>query len=331
MKSLGNTSTTSLSSFTLSNGVSFVTITAPPTGIYIISLPPNLGTPGQFLQSDGAGSTSWQTVPSGTVSSVALTAPPFLTVTGSPIINTGTLALTLTADNPLPITSGGTGLTSAGLPGSILITGPLFEFECEPPGLAGQVLTMEVAGPFLLPAWRYPTVGTVTSVSATVPSFLNVVITNPTVNPAINITYSGVALPVTSGGTGLITAGTAGQVLTNVLGVPAWQTPLITAVSLDFSIVLGTLNLSTAFKTIIDTLVSDVNALNATIYAPIVGLESVVAGLVTDVAAINVTLYTPITGLDFVVPANTAAIIALGGDITALGNKQIAVSTPGKS
>lgn len=75
MKSLGNTSTTSLSSLTLSNGVSFVTITAPPTGIYIISLPPNLGTPGQFLQSDGAGSTSWQTVPSGSVSSVALTAP----------------------------------------------------------------------------------------------------------------------------------------------------------------------------------------------------------------------------------------------------------------
>lgn len=188
---------------------------------------------------------------------------------------------------------------------------------------------MEVAGPFILPAWRYPTVGTVTTVSASVPSFLNVVITNPTVNPAINITYNtGVALPVTSGGTGLITAGTAGQVLTNVLGVPAWQTPLITAVSLDFSIVLGTLNLSTAFKAIIDTLVSDVNALNATIYAPIVGLESVVAELVLDVAAINVTLYTPITGLDFVVPANTAAIIALGGDITSLGNKQITLSTP---
>lgn len=67
MKSLGNVSSLeTFSSLTLSNGTSFVTITAPPTGIYIISLPPTLGTPGQFLQTDGAGQTSWQTLLPGT-------------------------------------------------------------------------------------------------------------------------------------------------------------------------------------------------------------------------------------------------------------------------
>lgn len=172
MKTLGNTIANSLSSITLTNGVSFVTITAPPTGIYIISLPPNLGTPGQFLQTDGAGSTSWQTVTGGgggTVNSVALTVPPFLTVTGSPITNTGTFNVTLTANSPLPVSSGGTGITNVGLPGSLLITGPLLEYEWEPPGLAGQVLTMEVVGPLILPSWKYPTTGTVTTVSASVP------------------------------------------------------------------------------------------------------------------------------------------------------------------
>jgi len=66
MKTLGNTISNSFSSITLTNGISFVTITAPPTGIYIISLPTNLGTPGQFLQTDGAGQTSWQTLLPGT-------------------------------------------------------------------------------------------------------------------------------------------------------------------------------------------------------------------------------------------------------------------------
>lgn len=49
LKHLGNTSITSgvLQNLTLTNGVSFVTLTAPPTGIYILALPPDLGTSGQ--------------------------------------------------------------------------------------------------------------------------------------------------------------------------------------------------------------------------------------------------------------------------------------------
>lgn len=319
MKTLGNTTANSFSSITLSNGVSFVTITAPPTGIYIISLPPNIGTPGQFLQTDGAGSTSWQTVPAGTVTSVALTVPSFLTVTGSPITNSGTFNVTLTPNSPLPVSSGGTGITDVGLPGSLLFTGPLLEYEWEPPGLAGQVLTMEVVGPLLLPSWKYPTTGTVTTVSASVPSFLSVTVTNPTTTPAIGITYNtGTALPFANGGTGLTTLGLAGQVLTSTGTVMNWATPLITAASTDFSIPLGVLNLSTAFKATISAIEGDIIDINTEL-----GL------IATDLLTINNTLYNPVTGLDtIVIPGILTSILALGLDITSLGNKTISMNVP---
>ena len=47
----------------------------------------------------------------GSVSSVAMTVPPFLTVTGSPITSSGTLAVALSTD-ALPVLNGGTGLKS---------------------------------------------------------------------------------------------------------------------------------------------------------------------------------------------------------------------------
>lgn len=86
LKHLGNTSITSgvLQNLTLTNGVSFVTLTAPPTGIYILAFPPNLGTPGQFLSTNGSGQTTWQTLVPGTgsVTSVGATVPAFLSITG---------------------------------------------------------------------------------------------------------------------------------------------------------------------------------------------------------------------------------------------------------
>jgi trimeric autotransporter adhesin len=55
----------------------------------------------------------------GTVTSVSLTAPSFLSVTGSPVVSSGTLALGLSG-TALPSTSGGTGLTSPGASGNVL-------------------------------------------------------------------------------------------------------------------------------------------------------------------------------------------------------------------
>jgi hypothetical protein len=65
---------------------------------------------GKYLTTDGT-NTSWGTNPLGTVTSVAATVPSFLSITGSPITTSGTLAISLSG-TALPTTSGGTGLTS---------------------------------------------------------------------------------------------------------------------------------------------------------------------------------------------------------------------------
>lgn len=222
MKTLGNTIANSFSSITLTNGISFVTITAPPTGIYIISLPPNLGSPGQFLQTDGAGQTSWQTL----------------------------------------------------LPGT----------------------------------------GTVTSVNATTPSFLDVTITNPTSNANLAFTLSGTALPTLNGGTGLTTVGTAGQVLTSNGTTLSWVTPYITSVNAaELTVALGTLSLSTALATTISDAFATANTALAT--AGAAGTAAAAAQTTADSAFALATT------------ANALAVAA-GADITTLGNKTISLSPP---
>jgi hypothetical protein len=77
----------------------------------------------KVLTSDANGQGSWQAIGTGgTVTSVALTAPAFLTVAGSPITTSGTLALTLSG-TALPATSGGTGATTAFTQGSVVFAG----------------------------------------------------------------------------------------------------------------------------------------------------------------------------------------------------------------
>jgi hypothetical protein len=69
------------------------------------------GTPSgsNYLRGDG----TWATIASGgTVTSVAATVPSFLSVAGSPITTSGTLAITLSG-TALPIANGGTGQTTA--------------------------------------------------------------------------------------------------------------------------------------------------------------------------------------------------------------------------
>ena len=63
---------------------------------------------GRSLVTDGT-NTSWTQV--GTVYSVGMTVPAFLSVTGTPVTGTGTLAIGLSG-TPLPIANGGTGLTT---------------------------------------------------------------------------------------------------------------------------------------------------------------------------------------------------------------------------
>jgi hypothetical protein len=90
-------------------------LTLPVSGTIISTVTnmaanPVTGTPSasNFLRGDG----TWA-VPTGTgtVTSVAATVPAFLSISGSPITTSGTLAITLSG-TALPIANGGTGLTS---------------------------------------------------------------------------------------------------------------------------------------------------------------------------------------------------------------------------
>jgi len=72
--------------------------------------PSQTGNSGKYLTTDGT-DTSWASNPLGTVTSVAATVPSFLSISGSPITTSGTLAFGLSG-TALPTTSGGTGRTS---------------------------------------------------------------------------------------------------------------------------------------------------------------------------------------------------------------------------
>jgi hypothetical protein len=80
------------------------------TGLAIAYSPQSI--PGQLLQGNGISGPTWVNAPTGTVTSVAATVPSFLSITGSPITSSGTLAITYSG-TALPIANGGTGQTTA--------------------------------------------------------------------------------------------------------------------------------------------------------------------------------------------------------------------------
>jgi trimeric autotransporter adhesin len=133
----------------------------------------------------------------GTVTSVALSGGTTgLTVTGSPITTSGTITLAGT----LAVANGGTGGTTASTARSNLL--PTYASN------AGKVLAVN-AGATDVEYIAVGGSGTVTSVAATVPSFLSVSGSPITTSGTLAITLSGTALPVANGGTGATTAGGA--------------------------------------------------------------------------------------------------------------------------
>jgi hypothetical protein len=108
------------------------------------------GTAGQFLTSAGAGATpTWTTGGTGTVTSVAATVPSFLSVTGSPITTSGTLAIAYSG-TALPVANGGSGVTtSTGSGSNVLSASPTFTGTVVAPTInagAATALTLQSAG-----------------------------------------------------------------------------------------------------------------------------------------------------------------------------------------
>lgn len=112
-----------------------------------------IGSSGQVL-TVSAGVPAWSAAATGTVTSVALTVPAFLNVTGSPVTSSGTLAVGFSG-TALPVANGGTGDTSFTanqvVLGGTTTTAPLAQV---PGGTSGYVLTSNgtTAAPTFQPA-----------------------------------------------------------------------------------------------------------------------------------------------------------------------------------
>ena len=187
-----------------------------------------LGAAGKGLLSTGSALAYSDVVTSVTLDTASV---PFIFVNSSnssTITNTGTFTLTAnttgTGDHVVlqtsPILKTNVGLLGAN--SSLLTLQPSSDTSVytwifpSTIGSVGQLLVSQGLGNQLL--WVTPGtfgVGTVTSVSQTVPSFLSISGSPITTSGTLSITLSGTALPTTSGGTGLTTVGSTGQVLTS--------------------------------------------------------------------------------------------------------------------
>mgnify|MGYP006051060555 FL=1 len=100
-----------------------VSMTVPSVaGTYDFILPITPGTTGQVLTSAGGSSAmTWSSAAIGSVTSVALVVPSFLTVTGSPITTSGTFTVSLSG-TALPVLNGGTGVTTSTGTGSVVLS-----------------------------------------------------------------------------------------------------------------------------------------------------------------------------------------------------------------
>jgi hypothetical protein len=187
----------------------------------------------------------------GTVTSVAATAGTGISITGSPITTTGTLNITNTAPDQTVVLTASTGISTSGTYPNFTITNsapdqtvaltagtgistsgtyPNFTITNSAPD---QTVALTGAGTTSVTG-TYPNftitsndsaTGTVTSVAATVPSFLSVTGSPITTSGTLAITLSGTALPVVNGGTGVTTSTGSGNVVLSTS--PSLTTPVL--------------------------------------------------------------------------------------------------------
>ena len=142
---------------------------------------------------------AWADIGAGSVTSVAATVPGFLSISGSPITSSGTLAISYSG-TALPIANGGTAGTSASAAfnnlspltttGDIIYASGASTAARLAIGTAGQVLTVSGG----IPAWGSAASGTVTSVA----------LADASTTPIYSVSGS----PVTSSGTLTLTLAT---------------------------------------------------------------------------------------------------------------------------
>ena len=140
---------------------------------------------------------------------------------------------------PLNVAQGGTGANTLAANNVLLGNGTSSPLTVAP-GTSGNILTSNGS------TWQSiapATSGTVTSVAASVPSFLSVTGSPVTTSGTLAIGYSGTALPVLNGGTGVTTSTGAGSVVLStspILTSPDLDTPTNINLTNATSLPLGT-------------------------------------------------------------------------------------------
>jgi hypothetical protein len=180
----------------------------------------SLGTAGQVLRvNSGATALEYASVGSGTVTSVNVSGGSTgLTTSGGPVTSSGTVTL----GGTLAITAGGTGqadktsafdaLAPTTTKGDLIVNTGSDNVRL-PVGTDTQVLIADSTEPYGVKWGSVAGAGTVTSVGISAPAMFTVSGSPVTGAGTLTLSYSGTALPYTSGGTGLTALGTAGQVL----------------------------------------------------------------------------------------------------------------------
>lgn len=209
------------------------------TSDYTVTWPALQGGANSILRNDGSGNLSWATsgAGTGTVTSVALTVPNILSVSGSPITTSGTLAVSLATQTA-----------------NIVFAGPTSGGAATP--TFRSLVTAD------LPAGT----GTVTSVALTVPSFLSVSGSPITTSGTLAVSLSGTALPVANGGTGITTVPSNGFV---PIGNGTNYTAAALTAGAGISITNGSGSITIASSTVanVSTITSNTNlAANGTYY-----------------------------------------------------------------
>ena len=239
----GVTSAIASTGISVSSGTGAVTFTntAPDqtvvltagTGISTSGTYPNFTitntAPDQIVSLTGAGTTSISgTYPSFTITSNDQFVGTVTSVSGTGTVNGISLSGTVTSSGSLTL---GGALTGVDLASQVTGTLPIAN------GGTGTVTPALVAGTniSITGAWPNQTInssnpgGTVTSVDATVPSFLSITGGPITTSGTLAITYSGTALPVTNGGTGTSTPALVAG--TNISITGAWPNQTINSSS----------------------------------------------------------------------------------------------------
>jgi len=206
----------------------------PDAGTWDFNVPTSGGNSGQVLTSGGDGGVmTWET--RGTVTSVGMVVPAFLTVSGGPITNTGVFTLSYSG-TALPVGAGGTGVTTSTGSGSVVLNvDPVFNNSIgiigsvsgrvnlkvisagstwdfifpNDAGTTGQMLTSQGGGNSM--TWS----NAVTSVGLTSSNGFLSATGTVTSSGVLTVGLSGSALPVANGGTGVSTSTGIGSVVLN--------------------------------------------------------------------------------------------------------------------